>query len=68
MNSMIKSKSWQIMVHFARGLDRIKKHPQINHVEETENVKWCVLKSLSIQRKDEDMYFIEQSKTDVTCH
>ena len=22
----------------------IKKHPQINHVEETENVKWCVFK------------------------
>ena len=22
----------------------IKKNPQINHVEETENVKWCVFK------------------------
>ena len=22
----------------------IKKHPQINHVEETENVKWCIFK------------------------
>ena len=22
----------------------IKKYPQINHVEETENVKWCVFK------------------------
>ena len=22
----------------------IRKHPQINHVEETENVKWCVFK------------------------
>ena len=22
----------------------IRKHPQINHVEATENVKWCVFK------------------------
>ena len=22
----------------------LEKHPQINHVEETENVKWCVFK------------------------
>ena len=22
----------------------IKKHPQVNHVDETENVKWCVFK------------------------
>ena len=22
----------------------LKKHPQVNHVDETENVKWCVFK------------------------
>ena len=45
---MNKSKSWQIMVHFSRIKSDKEKHPQINHVEETDNVKWCVLKSLSI--------------------
>ena len=43
-NSMNKSISWQIMVHFARIKSDKEKHPQINHVEETDNVKWCVFK------------------------
>ena len=36
--------SLQIMVHLARGQQIIRKHPQINHVEETKNLEWCVSK------------------------
>ena len=46
MNSISKSKLWQIMVHCVRGLKMINEHPQISHMEETVNVKWCVSKVL----------------------
>ena len=45
MSKSKAGKSWSILQDEKNDK---KKHHKINHMEETENVKWCVLKGLSI--------------------
>ena len=42
---------------FCKRIKMIKKHPQINHVEKTDNVKWCVFKVPQYMKLFETLFF-----------